>query len=158
MTTEIGSKLPERKHPAHGVLLIDGQPTVVFDTVCTKDRKKWLATPEVHEILKEVWVEADAWLMGRYVIMPDHVHFFSWFVGSAVEYQNWVKYWKSQFTKKFKRADYRWQTDDWDTRMRSLRTYEEKWLYVKYNAVRHGLVAKPDDWPYQGEIYKLVWE
>jgi hypothetical protein len=25
-----------------------------------------------------------------------------------------------------------------------------KWLYVRNNPVRHGLVEHPDDWPFQG--------
>ncbi len=150
--------MPDRKHPAHGILSIDGQPTVVFDTVCTKDRKKWLADREVHSLLVEVWQEADAWLMGRYVIMPDHIHYFSWYTGSVIKYQKWVQYWKSQFSKKFKQPDCRWQTDEWDTRMRSIHRYEEKWIYVKHNPVRYGLVENPADWPYQGEVYVLRWE
>jgi hypothetical protein len=29
---------PQRKHPAHGVFMYSGTPTIVFLTVCTKDR------------------------------------------------------------------------------------------------------------------------
>ena len=46
--------VPNRKHPTHGVLYVDGQPTIIFDTVCTKDRKQWLACDEVHDLLREV--------------------------------------------------------------------------------------------------------
>ncbi|MDB5338274.1 MAG: Transposase [Planctomycetaceae bacterium] len=157
MTTSSETPRSERKHPAHGIRLIDGQPTVIFDTVCTKDRHPWLATREVHSLLIEVWESAEAWLMGRYVIMPDHIHFFSWYVGSAIEYDKWVQFWKSQFSKKFKRKHCRWLTDAWDTRVRSALVYEEKWLYVLNNPVRQGLVERPEDWPYQGEINKLLW-
>ena len=148
---------PERKHPARGILLVDGQPTVIFSTVCTKNRDQWLATSEVHSLLKEVWQNADAWLMGRYVIMPDHIHFFSWYTGSLIAYDKWVQYWKSQFSKVFKQPKCRWLTGDWDTRVRSFAAYEEKWLYVKFNPVRQGLVKRPEDWPYQGEIHRLIW-
>ena len=41
---------PRRKRPAHGVLAVDGQPTIVFDTVCTKNRDPWLARDEVQHI------------------------------------------------------------------------------------------------------------
>ncbi len=150
--------LPHRDHPAHGIRLFDGNPTVIFDTVCTKDRKPWLANEAIHTILKEVWLEADAWLMGKYVVMPDHIHYFAWHTESLIEYAKWVQYWKSQFTKEYKQVDCRWQTDDWDTRMRSIQQYEEKWLYVRFNPVRHQLVSQPEDWPYQGEIHKLTWQ
>jgi len=101
--------LPKRSRPASGVLHIDGKPTIIYDTVCTKDRKRWLANDEVHGLLREIWIEAEAWAMGRYMIMPDHIHFFSGFTGSPIEYENWVCYWKSQFTKRHKIPDHRWQ-------------------------------------------------
>ena len=147
-----------RKHPAHGVLFIDNQPTIIFDTVCTKNREPWLATDEIHKLLCEVWRNADLWLMGRYIIMPDHIHFFAAATENSIEYDNWVTYWKSQFTKRHKNKTHRWQSDHWDTRMRTAKQYEEKWDYVRRNAERHGLVSDADDWMYQGDIYDWRWE
>jgi putative transposase len=80
-----------RKHPAHGVLFLDGKPTVIFDTICTKGRQSWLANPQVHDLLRTVWQAADAWRVGRYVVMPDHIHLFSAATDSPIRYQNWVK-------------------------------------------------------------------
>jgi putative transposase len=148
---------PQRKHPAHGVKFVEGQPTIIFDTVCTKDRVQWLANDLVHELLIQVWREATAWLVGRYVVMPDHLHFFAQATESEIPYDNWVKYWKSQFTQRHKVAEHRWQTDDWDVRMRNATQYEEKWLYVVQNPVRGGLVTQADDWPYRGEVHELRW-
>lgn len=156
--TEPVPNLPERKHPAHGVLHIEGQPTIVFDTICTKNRVKLLANDDVHRLLIEVWSEASAWLVGRYIIMPDHIHLFSGLASNMIEYENWVKYWKSQFTKRHKVSAHRWQVDCWDTRMRNKTQYEEKWDYVRRNAVRHRLVQQPEDWPYQGVLNELRWD
>jgi hypothetical protein len=61
----------ERKKPAHGVWVDQARPTIVFVTVCTKDRRPWLATKGNHETLRIVWTEATAWVVGRYVLMPD---------------------------------------------------------------------------------------
>ena len=160
-----------RKHPAHGVAFIEGQPTIVFDTVCTKDRKPWLANEDVHAVLRKVWQNATAWLVGRYMIMPDHIHYFAVATDPTIEYENWVKYWKSQVTKSIRQSvkekkmarllpslpDHLWQTDHWDTRVRSEEMYDEKWLYVLDNPQRNGLVAKSEDWPFQGEIFELRW-
>jgi hypothetical protein len=85
-------RLPARKHPVHGVLFVDGQPTIIFDTVCTKHRSPWLANDAVHQLLREIWQEADAWWMGRYMIMPDHIHFLAAATESAIPYENWVKF------------------------------------------------------------------
>jgi REP element-mobilizing transposase RayT len=151
----------QRNHPAHGVIYFSNKPTIVYVTVCTKDRRPWLATPDIHATLREVWTAADAWHVGRYVIMPDHFHLFAapneHFV-PFVEVDNWSKYCKSQFSKRHKNATHRWQTDHWDTRLRSDESYESKWEYTRYNPVRAGLVAGPDDWPLQGEIMELRWE
>jgi len=47
---------PGRKHPARGVLIPSQQPTIVFLTVCTKDRLRWLAQQNVHEALRKIWL------------------------------------------------------------------------------------------------------
>ena len=154
---------PNRKHPVHGVIeSLDG-PTIVFDTVCTKDRAPTLASEEVHRVLREAWKSADAWRVGQYVVMPDHIHYFAANVNPMIEFDSWVRYWKSQFTQLFRfrfnrRSPVKWQTDHWDVTIRNWRAYDEKWEYVRNNSVRHGLIDRPDAWPYQGEIHRLRWE
>jgi REP element-mobilizing transposase RayT len=49
----------------------------VFVTVCTKHRAKWLTSSEAHRLLVASWTQADAWLVGDYVLMPDHLHLFA---------------------------------------------------------------------------------
>ena len=51
-----------------------------------------------------------------------------------------------------------WQKGFFDYLVRSERSYEEKWVYVRENPVRAGLVSRADDWPYQGEIGLLPFE
>ena len=147
-----------RKHPVHGVFIDDDQPTIVFLTVCTKARKPWLATHQVHQLLRDVWTKASAWLVGRYVLMPDHVHLFTAPTDTNISLDNWVKYWKSQFSKAHGVPAHRWLTDHWDTRLRNDESYAEKWDYVRNNPVRHGLVSRPEDWAFLGAIHELRWE
>ena len=49
------------------------------------------------------------------------------------------------------------QKDCWDRQMRDAEHYERRLEYVRQNPVRAGLVARPEDWPYQGTIHDLVW-
>ncbi len=52
---------------------------IYFVTTCTEKRRKILARDIVAEILVDEWRaahERHGWLIGRYVVMPDHVHFF----------------------------------------------------------------------------------
>jgi putative transposase len=149
--------VPQRQHPAHGVFPSASAATIVFLTVCTKDRRPWLATPERHALLRAVWSEASAWLVGRYVLTPDHLHLFAGLGPQELPLDNWVRYWKSRFSKRQGNHGQRWQTDHWDTRLRTEDSYEEKWEYVRNNPVRHCLVSRAEDWPYQGKIHSLRW-
>jgi len=149
--------LPNRHRPASGVLLYPNQPTIVLLNVCTHQRNPWLAQRVVHEALKQVWGEARAWLVGRYVLMPDHLHLFCAPGGQPVPLDRWVSYWKRLFSLQADNPAWRWQVRHWDTRLRSSESYEQKWQYVLQNPVRKGLVARVDDWPYQGELNQLQW-
>jgi hypothetical protein len=42
-------------------------------------------------------------------------------------------------------------------RLRRGENYSDKWEYVRMNPVRAGLVADPDEWPYQGVLNELRW-
>jgi putative transposase len=148
----------QRTHPVHGVLHLADQPTIVFGTVCTKNRASWLASPQVHHELRDVWLEASAWVMGKYVIMPDHIHFFAAATESPIPFDNWVKYWKSLFTKRHHVLAHQWLSGHWDTRMRSAAHFEEKWDYVQQNPVRQGLVKAPGQWSLKGEIFEFCWD
>jgi putative transposase len=92
--------LPVRCHPSHGILEVPNQPTIVFLTVCTEKRLPWLATPDHHALLRSIWSEATAWRTGRCMLLPDHLHLFAAPGATDFSFENWVKYWKSQFRKK----------------------------------------------------------
>ena len=52
---------------------------VIFITTCTHNRQPLLANERIASILVEEWTGAlqrHGWMVGPYVIMPDHVHFF----------------------------------------------------------------------------------
>ena len=133
------------------------KPTIVFVTDCTRGRSPWLATDAVHDLLVATWSEATAWHVGRYIVMPGHVHLFAGPGGLDVPLDNWVRYWKSLFTKRHANPSHPWQPDHWDRRLRDGESYDNKWHYVRENAVRHGLVERPEQWRYAGELNVLAW-
>jgi putative transposase len=149
--------LPQRHRPAHGVRVESATPTIVFITACTRDRQPWLASAHVHDLLRSAWASATAWQVGRYVIMPDHVHLFAAPGEPELPLESWMKFWKSLVRQQGGDALGRWQPGHWDRRLRSDERYAEKWDYVRNNPVRHGLVSDADRWPYQGEIHELRW-
>src|SRR5258708_5508494 len=66
----------QRRHPAKGVFIFLHEATIVFVTVCSRRREKNLANAAVHDALLEAWSKAHRWMIGAYMIMPDHIHFF----------------------------------------------------------------------------------
>jgi len=150
-----------RKHPAHFPAIERfNTPIIIFLSVCTKGRKAILAPEETHRLLCAAWQTKPTWLLGRYVIMPDHVHLFC--APAAVNPQplgKWVSFWKSNSARHWPRREDApiWQRHFWDTQLRRSESYDEKWEYVVNNPVRAGLVGRAEDWLYQGELNILPW-
>jgi putative transposase len=70
-----------------------------------------------------------------------------------------MSYWRNHVTKGWPDRNQLpiWQREYWDRQLRRRESYAAKWDYVKNNPVRHGLVTKAEDWPYQGELNSLAW-
>jgi putative transposase len=155
------AEFPERSYPASQMVKqIGNRSIVIFLTVCTKGRAKILASESIHSLLQTAWKEADSWFVGRYVILPDHIHLFvSPSSRDAPGVKNWVRFWKTVTTKSWPtdRDGSVWQRDCWDRQLRSGDSYSQKWEYVRNNPVRHGLVERAEDWPFQGELNELNW-
>src|SRR5262249_17399889 len=105
-------------------------PIIIFLTVCTKDRKQVLASEASHRLLRAAWAKQPTWLVGRYTIMPDHIHLFcapADLIPTPLE--SWVCFWKSNVTKQWNDPSQLpiWQRHFWDTQLRRTESYEEKW-------------------------------
>jgi len=147
----------QRRHPTHGVKEIRNQSTIVLVTACLKDRRNNIADVDIHRLLAEVWREATGWLVGYYMIMPDHIHYFVTRGEIDISLERWSQYWKSQLAKQCPAMRQSWLTDHWDVRIRSSDHYSEKLNYVRMNPVRKGLVTAPEEWPYQGTLFDISW-
>jgi REP element-mobilizing transposase RayT len=152
---------PVRKTPAHSPQHGGLQHTpIIFLTLCTEKRKPILCKPEVHNILLASWRKAIEWTVGRYVILPDHVHLFcSPARFDSTSLGNWIKYWKTLASRSWPNPNEQpiWQKSFWDTELRRSQSYDEKWRYVRQNPLRKGLAVTEDEWPYQGELNVLPW-
>ena len=91
--------------------------------------------------------------LGRYVIMPDHVHLF---VRGDRNFalSSWLSGLKRAISVATKCSQL-WQPGFFDHILRSDESYGEKWNYVRDNPARAGLVKVPTSWPYQGEIVMI---
>jgi REP element-mobilizing transposase RayT len=122
--------LPQRRRPPHFPPVERfNAPTIIYLTVCIQGRKPILTQRDVHVLLAEAWREAAEWWVGRYVLMPDHVHLFC-APGRADPFSlgKWVQFWKSRTSRRWPRLSEQpvWQKSFWDTQLRSSESYEEK--------------------------------
>ena len=134
---------------------------IYFITVCTQNRQAFLDNSHAVHILREEWgraKERHGWLIGRYVVMPDHIHFFcaEQSVGSRSRLAHFVGRWKEWTAKnlvvQMGLATPVWQPEFFDHLLRSNESYSEKWSYVRENPVRAGLVESWEKWPWQGAV------
>jgi putative transposase len=150
-----------RRHPPHYTIVdLDNRSNILLLTVCTKNREPLLAESWVWELLVNAWGPTDHWKVGKYVVLPDHLHLFcSPMMEGRLSLARWVASWKSLISRnwRFPRQGPLWQRSFWDRQIRSGESYDSKWAYVRQNPERHKLVQNSDDWPFQGEVHKLVW-
>jgi putative transposase len=108
---------------------------VYFLTICGREASELEAAPERY-----------GWMVGQFVVMPDHLHFFcasdqqpasaslSGFIGG-------LKQWRAKgILRAAGLPPPLWQKQFFDHVLRSSESYESKWRYVCENPVRAGLV------------------
>src|SRR5690348_7621314 len=109
---------------------------VYFVTTCTFHRRRIVTSPAVGAILTNEWKAAHdrhRWAIGRYVIMPDHVHFFCAADPDAVPLERFLQRWKEWTSKLmirqlgFQRPI--WQEEFFDHVLRSEESHSQKWEY-----------------------------
>jgi putative transposase len=142
-----------RQKPALGVLILHRERTIVFVTVCTAKKQPWLACEAAHSLLVQWWTNATAWLVGSYVLMPDHLHFFAMPGDDRFTIEQWLQYWKSHFSKSHNNQGWNWQSKAFHHRLRNEEDPARFLRYMRENPVRAGLVKKWEDWQYAGKVH-----
>ena len=133
---------------------------IYFITACTLDRRPILDCEPMHDAFRSFCVNSPqhgAWV-GRYVLMPDHLHLFVSVV--EISLSNWIKSLKNTLSKTLRSLGCdapHWQKGFFDHLLRSGESYSQKWDYVRENPVRAGLVESAEDWPFAGEIQDLEY-
>jgi len=146
---------PLRRVP---VWLSHDKTVIYFITCCTANRQPCLANDDAHTAIRTAWSRLPDWKIGRYVIMPDHVHWFASPVPRDADLSKFVQAFRSLATRQLRPLGFPyplWQREFFDHLLRSCESYETKWSYVWNNPVRHRLVKRAEDWPFCGEICRL---
>ncbi len=132
--------------------LVFADAPVYFVTFCTRDHQEIPSLPEAFSEFERYSKRAHEQFnvaVGRYVIMPDHIHLFV--CSRDFILSRWVGGLKRALSVRLKSSRL-WQAGFFDHVLRSDESYSEKWQYVRDNPVRAGLVAEAEHWQFQGEI------
>ena len=162
MPNDVASQFPDR--PPRLEQLFSCVSPFYFVTFNTYKRQPMLARPEIQHRFRTFCLRAESEhnvAVGRYVIMPDHIHLFISLPSVGVTLERWVGMLRTVLGKELLRLGYQkphWQEGFFDHLMRSGESYSQKWEYVRLNPVRAGLCQWAEDWPYQGEMMALRFE
>jgi putative transposase len=152
---------PRHRPPRLATVFYD--PPLYFVTICVRRRLPILATDAVHSAFQDFAMrgfDKKQIAIGRYVVMPDHLHLF---VSGPREFR--LEQWGRMLKLALGRATRMgralrtsastsravsnlWERGFFDHAIRNAESYAQKWEYVRQNPVRQ-------DWPYQGEIVEI---
>lgn len=132
-----------------------------FLTFVTHNRQPFLANPVIHKAFRLFATNATSRqiFVGRYVIMPDHLHLFAAFP-EEVNLSSWIKSLKNTLSRSLREIGQlspHWQKGFHDHLMRTEDSYGSQWEYVTQNPQRKNLSTETNPWPYQGEINHLAF-
>ena len=154
------------------------QRSVYFITFCIEKRRPVLANPGAPEICLRIFSRLDEWTTLAAIAMPDHLHALVAPLNrdaSVAAFSKWFKRWfdeeywtdhcrasvpdanlRDGVSQKRPTTDavpanqtWKWQEGCFDRLLRSDESLSDKWEYMRQNPVRAGLVANPEDWPFQ---------
>ena len=143
--------------PSPGVHRKADSANLILLTITTDRRNPWLTNETVLRLIHQTWSEATAWMVGEYLLMPDHVHCFCAPGMGDFSIERWISYWKRAFAMKHQQPNWKFQSRGWHHRLRHDESYSEKWLYVQENPIRKHLCHRMEDWPYKGKVFDLLW-
>src|SRR6058998_1997627 len=100
---EFKPQQPQRKAPLHFPPIEMGfRSVIIYLTICVHRRRPLLANDTAARLIIEPWEAANFWCVGRYVIMPDHIHLFcAPNTFPARPLKNWVSFWRNHVTRRW---------------------------------------------------------
>jgi putative transposase len=139
-----------RKQRLRRFELVYVRSPVYFVTTNTHNRQKLLASVLIHDAFVEFAKQGPRHeaFVGKYVLMPDHLHAFVAMEDRKITLSAWMKSLKNAISKTLRGQRVvapHWQRTFFDHLLRSCESYSEKWNYVRENPVRAALVKTPDE-------------
>jgi putative transposase len=140
---------------------------MVFLTLVTGRRRPLFAEEPARQLLRQAIAQTMTdrpWEMTAVVLLPDHLHMIWRLPDGDVDYSTRVSLLKKRFTRAFLAAGGEetaapagqrrhrlrgvWQRRFWEHTIRSAKDFRMHVDYIHLNPVKHGLAARPADWPW----------
>lgn len=125
------------------------QEVVYFVTINVQARRRVLANPPAFAAWQATVARLTKWTVLAGVMMPDHLHLLTFPHDRDADVGNFSAALKRWMRQQARRTDWRWQAGSFDRLLRGNESAQEKWLYIRENPVRAGLVERWQDWPYR---------
>ena len=138
-----------------------------FFTVVTHERRPLLIDEVARKCLRVSWRDTRRrypFALDAVFLAPDHLHCLWRMQENDCDFSTRWRFFKRRFTELFlahggregarshsrrKRGERGvWQRRFWEHRIRDDMDYARHFDYVHFNAVKHGLAARPEDWPW----------
>ena len=130
-------------------LLPAEQATIYFLTMSVEGRRPVLDNEETWSAIRRAIRRLDRWAFLSLLAMPDHIHMLVSPIRDRDESVSCLLRWFKRWMREELKHEWAWQESGFDRLLRHDESADQKWHYIRMNPVRAGLVAAPDDWPYQ---------
>lgn len=134
--------------PRIPVLLSGDREVIYFLTICVHPRRPVLNNDQAWQAVGSTLARLDRWRILCLVLMPDHIHFLAAPLDRAESVSAFFRWFKRWFAESYP-MDGKWQQGGFDRLLRNDENAQEKWIYIRENPVRSGLVEDWQQWPYQ---------
>ena len=122
--------------------------SLISSPFCVGSRRPVLNNPEIFVAILKICDLREQWETVAAVVMPDHLHALVRPVANRdakiTQYSAGLK----RFVRRETKAAWKWQDGVFDRLLRRDESAESKWIYMRENPVRAGLVRRWEDWPY----------
>ena len=137
----------------HEITLHCEQRVIYFVTLCVEHRHSVLAIDDVFAAIRASIPQLRNWNVLALVVMPDHVHcVLSPRHRRELSIGDFANAFKRLLRKELVQQNWQWQRGCFDRLLRSDENLWSKWIYIRDNPVRAGLVSSAEEWPYYVDL------
>ena len=135
--------------PRIPVLLPWEREVIYFITFNVEARRRVLANALAFDAWRLAIGKLAAWTVLAGIMMPDHIHMLAAPHQRDVSVSTFAGLIKRWMRQQARRTDWCWQPGSFDRLLRHEESAAAKWIYIRENPVRAGLVERWQDWPYR---------